>query len=71
VKSQFGWHVIKVEDKRQQQPPAFEQVEQQLRSMAFRDKYFALVKQLRGQADVSISDPALKTAVQSIEAQQQ
>ncbi|MER2533909.1 MAG: peptidylprolyl isomerase [Rhizobiaceae bacterium] len=71
VESPFGWHVIKVEDKRQQQPPAFEQVEQQLRSMAFRDKYFALVKQLRGQADVSISDPALKTAVQSIEAQQQ
>jgi peptidyl-prolyl cis-trans isomerase C len=26
VKTQFGWHVIKVEDKRTKQPPAFDQV---------------------------------------------
>ena len=28
VQSQFGFHVIKVEDKRQQQPPAFDQVKE-------------------------------------------
>ena len=44
VQSQFGWHVIKVEDKRTQQPPAFEQVKDQVRSALLRDKYFALVK---------------------------
>ena len=41
---QFGWHVIKVEDKRAQQPPAFEQVKEQVRSALLRDKYFALVE---------------------------
>ena len=41
---QFGWHVIKVEDKRAQQPPAFDQVKDQVRQLVLRDKYFALVK---------------------------
>ena len=30
VKTQFGWHVIKVEDKRTKPPPAFEQVKDQI-----------------------------------------
>ena len=63
VQSQFGWHVIKVEDKRVQQPPAFEQVKEQVRSILLREKYFALVKQVRGEAKVDIADPALKAAV--------
>ena len=46
VQTQFGWHVIKVEDKRAQQPPAFEQVKDQVR-LVFREKYFALVSDLR------------------------
>ena len=44
---QFGCHVIKVEDKRAQQPPAFEQVKDQVRSVLLREKYFALVKSVR------------------------
>ncbi len=30
VETQFGWHVIKVEDRREQSPPAFEEMEEQL-----------------------------------------
>ncbi len=63
VQSQFGFHVIKVEDKRAQQPPAFDQVKEQFRSLVLRDKYFAMVKSLRDAAKVDITDPALKTAV--------
>ena len=33
VQSQFGWHVIKVEDKRVQQPPEFDKVKDQFRSL--------------------------------------
>lgn len=69
VQSQFGFHIIKLEDKRQQQPPAFEQVKDQFRQVVLRDKYFALVKSLRGAAKVDISDPALKTALDAIEKQ--
>jgi peptidyl-prolyl cis-trans isomerase C len=70
VQSQFGFHVIKAEDKRAQQPPAFDQVKEQFRSMVLREKYFALVKSLRDSAKVEVSDPALKTAVEQMDKQQ-
>ncbi|PSJ54928.1 peptidylprolyl isomerase [Pseudaminobacter soli (ex Li et al. 2025)] len=67
VKTQFGWHIIKVEDKRTQQPPAFDQVKAQIRSLLLRDKYFELVKSLRGNAKVDVTDPDLKKAVDQID----
>jgi peptidyl-prolyl cis-trans isomerase C len=67
VQTQFGWHVIKVEDKRPQQPPAFEQVQDQARSAVIREKYFALVKEARAAAKVEIPDEALKKAVDAAE----
>lgn len=67
VQTQFGWHVIKVEDKRVQQPPAFEQVKDQVRSILLREKYFALVKEIRAGATIDIPDPALKAGVEQIE----
>jgi peptidyl-prolyl cis-trans isomerase C len=70
VQSQFGWHVIKVEDKRAQQPPAFDQVKEQFRSVVLREKYFDLVKSLRSAAKVDISDPELKKGVAEMEAPQ-
>ena len=69
VQSQFGWHVIKVEDKRQQEPPAYEQVEQQFRSLLLREAYFNAVEQLRGEAEVEIADPALKEALEPAQAE--
>lgn len=67
VQSQFGFHVIKVEDKRAQQPPAFEQVREQIRSLLLRENYFELAKSLRTAATIEISDPALKAAVGQID----
>jgi peptidyl-prolyl cis-trans isomerase C len=66
VQSQFGFHVIKVEDKRTKQPPAFEQVKDQIHSMLLRDKYFELVKSLRGAAKIEVADPELKKAVDAM-----
>ena len=68
VQSQFGWHIIRVEDKRAQQPPAFEQVKDQIRSLVFREKYFALVKEIRDAAKVDIADPELKKAIEQMDA---
>ncbi len=64
VKSQFGWHIIIVTDKRPQQPPAFEQVRQQIRSMLLRDKYLAEVAAIRAANTIEIVDPALKAAIE-------
>ncbi|WP_187973308.1 peptidylprolyl isomerase [Aquibium microcysteis] len=63
VQTQFGFHVIKVEDKRTQQPPAFEQVKEQVRTLLFRETYFAAVQVLRDAATVDVQDPALKAAL--------
>ena len=68
VQSQFGFHVIKLEDKRVQQPPAFDQVKDQVRSVVLREKYFQTVTDLRKKADVQIDDPALKAVVDGIDA---
>lgn len=62
VKSQFGYHVILVEDKRIQPPPALEHVEQQVRQLVMRDKYLALLEKAKAETGIEIADPALKTA---------
>ncbi|OQM75459.1 peptidylprolyl isomerase [Manganibacter manganicus] len=67
VKTQFGWHIIKVEDKRQKQPPAFDKVKDQVKSLVIRDKYFAMVKDARAAAKVEIPDENLRKAVEAAE----
>lgn len=66
VKSQFGFHVIKVEDKRKQQPPALEQVEPQVRQLVMRDKYLELLEKAKAAAPIDIQDAALKTAYDAV-----
>ena len=68
VQSQFGWHIILVEDKRAQQPPAFDTVKDQIRNLLFREKYSAMVGDLRKAAKVDVSDPELKKAVDAMDA---
>lgn len=67
VQTQFGWHIIKLEDKRQQQPPAFDQVKDQAKSAVIRDKYFEAVKEARKAAKVEIPDENLRKAVEAAE----
>ena len=68
VQSQFGWHVIKIEDKRAQQPPAYDTVKGEIRNLVFREKYFAMVNDLRKTAKVDVTDPDLKKAVDAMDA---
>ncbi|MEN9896152.1 MAG: hypothetical protein RIR97_2004, partial [Pseudomonadota bacterium] len=60
VKSQFGFHVIKLEDKRTAAPPPLEQVNTQVRQLVMQDKYLGLLKAAKEKATVEIADPALK-----------
>lgn len=52
VKSQFGWHVIKVEDKRQKPVPTYEQVSDQLDQYLVRKAQTDLVTRLRADAKI-------------------
>jgi peptidyl-prolyl cis-trans isomerase C len=72
VQTQFGFHVIKLEDKRVQQPPAFDQVKEQVKSILIRERYIELVKKERGGLKVSFSDPETEKAIKAaMESQQQ
>ena len=57
VKTQFGWHIIWLEDSRKQTPPPLEAVKGQLTPMLQRQKIQTLVDNLRKQAKVEIMLP--------------
>ncbi len=52
VKSQFGWHIIKLEERRQRQIPSFEQVRGQIEDFLTRRVQADLVQKLRSEAQV-------------------
>jgi peptidyl-prolyl cis-trans isomerase C len=52
VKTEFGWHVIKVEDHRVSTPPSFDEARQEVSKMVARDVVDAKLKELRSTAKV-------------------
>lgn len=52
VQTQFGWHVIKVEEKKEGAQPSLDEVRQQLVAEISRDAFNALVEDLRATADI-------------------
>ncbi len=52
VKTQFGWHVIRLDDRRPVQPPAFEDVKEQIRSLLAQEKTSQLVNSLKANAKI-------------------
>ncbi|MCZ2203918.1 peptidylprolyl isomerase [Bartonella sp. A05] len=66
VESPFGWHIIKVEDRRVKQPPAFDDVKEVLRTQIMRDRYQTLLNDLRGKMDVQYPDSNVAKLMQSL-----
>ncbi|RMF10409.1 MAG: peptidylprolyl isomerase [Alphaproteobacteria bacterium] len=64
VKTQFGWHVIKLEDKREKQPPAFDQVKERIMSALVQQKAQEVLKGLRASSKVEIVDPQVREAIE-------
>jgi peptidyl-prolyl cis-trans isomerase C len=56
VKSQFGWHVIKVEEKRARKAPPFDQVKPQLEAFVIRKAQAEYVAKLRSDAKIERLD---------------
>jgi peptidyl-prolyl cis-trans isomerase C len=56
VHTQFGWHVIKVEDKRTKPTPTFDEVKGQLENYVAHRAQAELVSQLRGGAKIERLD---------------
>ena len=66
VKTQFGWHVLKVEDKRLKPVPKFEEVKPQIEQYVTRKAQAELVQKLRAEAKIEkmykTEEPAAPTA---------
>lgn len=62
VQTQFGFHVIKSEEKRDRPFPKFEEVKDNMRQVLLRERYVELVNAAHAEVEIEILDEALKTA---------
>lgn len=62
VQTQFGWHIIKLEEKRDVKLPDLEQIKPQLQRLLEQEKMIAHMRSLRDKADVKVLLPETKSA---------
>jgi peptidyl-prolyl cis-trans isomerase C len=65
IQTEFGWHILKVDDKRKRQPPGFDEVKDQIIASLVQAKLQATVQDLRKNGKVEIVDPEIKKAVEA------
>jgi peptidyl-prolyl cis-trans isomerase C len=63
VQTQFGWHIIKVEEKRDQELPSFEEVKEAILTQLVAQKAQVVITGLRDAASIEIVDPELKRSM--------
>lgn len=59
VKTQFGFHIIKVDDKRDQPLPSFDASKEQLRQVMLAEKYSSIMAESRNTIGVEVLDKSL------------
>jgi peptidyl-prolyl cis-trans isomerase C len=67
VKTQFGWHVIKVEDRRQKQAPEFDKVKEQIDQFLARKAQTEFVSKLRQSAKIERLDKPAESKPTTVE----
>ncbi len=60
VKTQFGFHIIRVDEKRDQPKPTYEQSKQQIRQLMLTEAYGKAIEQSRTEVGVELLDESLK-----------
>jgi peptidyl-prolyl cis-trans isomerase C len=63
VQTPFGWHVIKVEEKRDQKLPSFEEVKEPIKTRLVAQRAQIVVTGLRNEAKIEIVDPEIKRSM--------
>jgi peptidyl-prolyl cis-trans isomerase C len=56
VQTRFGWHVVRLNDQRDQEPPAFETVRPQVEAALRQEAATAAIEQAAAEAEVSLED---------------
>ena len=60
VQTEFGWHVIKIEDRRAEGAASFEEIREDLRDSTIRELLDELLRDLRGRAEIELYPEARK-----------
>jgi peptidyl-prolyl cis-trans isomerase C len=63
--SQFGWHIVRVDDRRQRSAPAFEAVKERVVAAMIHNKAQQIAADLRGKAQIEYIDAEIKRSVES------
>ncbi len=56
VKTEFGWHVFKIDEERDAKPPKFEEAKDELKNMMAEEELVKFMEKLRGEAKVELFD---------------
>ncbi|HED18356.1 MAG TPA: peptidylprolyl isomerase, partial [Gammaproteobacteria bacterium] len=70
VKTQFGWHIIMLDDLRTAAPPSFEQVKPQLEAFVQKQRVQEYITRLRESAKIVMTEPPAAAAPQPKAAEQ-
>ncbi|MGA8291348.1 MAG: peptidylprolyl isomerase, partial [Rhodoplanes sp.] len=62
IKTAFGWHIVKIEDKRKRAAPEFDQVKDQIETFVTRKAQIDLLNKLRAEAKIERLDKAAEPA---------
>ena len=65
VKSQFGWHLIRLEDKRERRPPDFDAVKGRITAALVHQKAQDILDGMRAKAKIEYIDPVVKAQVEA------
>ena len=63
--SQFGWHIVRLDDRRQRSAPTFEAVKGQVVASMIHKRAQQVAADLRGKAQIEYIDPELKRSLES------
>jgi peptidyl-prolyl cis-trans isomerase C len=63
VKSQFGWHIVKVEDRRARGAPPFDSIKERIVASMIHRKAQEVAADLRAKAQLEYVDPAIKAQI--------
>jgi peptidyl-prolyl cis-trans isomerase C len=64
VKTQFGWHIIKIEEKRDRPAPKFEDVKDPIMAQLMQQKAQEAMKTLHDGAKIEVLDESIKRSIQ-------
>jgi len=56
IKTDFGWHVLKIEEIRDAKPPKFDEIKNELKALMTQEAIMGIIKELRSKAKIELFD---------------